>query len=50
VVSVNAYEGIPEDMLQRGAVSFDEEEESERLARRANSRIREVEFVEGTAE
>ena len=49
VANVNALEGISEGMLERGTVSFDEEGESERLARRASSWIREVEFVHGAA-
>lgn len=39
VVSVNAFEGVPESMLRRTPASFDGEGQAERLARRARNWI-----------
>ncbi|MFM2399413.1 MAG: hypothetical protein RL341_1570 [Pseudomonadota bacterium] len=47
VVSVNALEGVPEALLKRAPVSFDDEDEATRLARRKQGWIARVRFVEG---
>ena len=44
VVSVNAFEGVEPSLLQRLPVSFDDEAQGERLARRARNWIADVEF------
>jgi hypothetical protein len=45
VVNVNAFEGVPAEMLQRSAASFDGEDEATRLARRRRHWIADVEFI-----
>ena len=47
VVSVNALEGVDPALLRRSPVSFEGEEETARLARRARHWIARVEIVEG---
>jgi hypothetical protein len=47
VVSVNAFESVPESMLKRTSASFDGEGQAERLARRAKYWIPDVEYVGG---
>lgn len=45
VVSVNAFDNVPPEMLQRASSSFDGEDEAARLARRQRHWIPDVEFV-----
>jgi hypothetical protein len=45
VVSVNAFEGVPESMLRRTPASFDGEGQEERLARRARNWIPNVTYT-----
>jgi hypothetical protein len=45
VVSVNAFENVPPQMLRRAAASFDGEDEASRLARRARNWIGDVQFT-----
>lgn len=45
VVSVNAFEGVDAALLETGQVSFDAEDASTRLARRAKGWIPSVRFV-----
>lgn len=45
VVSVNAFNNVPPDMLQRASVTFEGESEADRLARRVKNWIPHVEFV-----
>jgi hypothetical protein len=49
VVNVNAMEGVDPALFKRAAVSFDGEDESARLARRARGWIASVEFTDGDA-
>ena len=49
VVSVNAFENVPAAMLDRAPVSFDGEDEGERLARRVRNWIPDVRYAEGGA-
>ena len=46
VVSVNAFEGIDPALIRRAPVSFDDESESTRLARRKRGWIADVRFAE----
>jgi hypothetical protein len=45
VVSVNAFEGVPESLLRRTPASFDGEGQGERLARRARNWIPNVTYT-----
>ena len=45
VVSVNAFEDVPAQLLQRGEVSFDGEGAGDRLARRQRNWIADVRFT-----
>ena len=45
VVNVNTFENVPADMLRRAPVTFDDEAESERLARRKRNWIADVTLV-----
>ncbi|MBB6093204.1 hypothetical protein HNQ60_002082 [Povalibacter uvarum] len=45
VVSVNAFEGVPESMLRRASASFDGEGQGERLERRARNWIPDVTYA-----
>lgn len=45
VVNVNMFENVPTSMLRHGSVSFDDENESTRLARRQRGWIGDVEIV-----
>ena len=45
VVNVNTFRNVPAEMLRRAPVTFDEEAESERLARRQRNWISDVVFV-----
>ena len=47
VVSVNAFEGVDPSLLRRASVSFDDEGEATRLARRKRNWIADVKFIEG---
>lgn len=49
VVSVNAFEGVEPSLLRRSPVSFEGEEQADRLARRARNWIADVEFSNGGA-
>jgi hypothetical protein len=49
VVSVNAMDGVDAALFRRAPVSFDGEDESTRLARRARSWIPDVRFGNGDA-
>lgn len=49
VVSVNAFENVDASLLQHGSVSFDGEEQGDRLARRKRNWIGHVEFREAEA-
>ena len=49
VVSVNAFENIDSSLLRRAAVSFDGEDQSDRLGRRKRNWIGHVEFREADA-
>ena len=49
VVSVNAFEGMSRELLKHASASFDGEEESTRLARRARNWIPNVEFERNDA-
>lgn len=49
VVNVHAFEGFDPARLRQTPVSFDDESESQRLARRARHWIADVEIAEGTA-
>ena len=44
VVSVNAFEGVPESLLRRAPADFDGEGTDDRLARRKRNWIADVEF------
>ncbi len=44
VVNVNTFQNVPAEMLLRGPVTFDNEGESERLARRQRNWIADVSF------
>jgi hypothetical protein len=46
VVNVNTFDGVDPALLQRTGVSFDDEDEATRLARRRRNWIAEVDFVE----
>jgi hypothetical protein len=46
VVSVNAFEGVDPSLLRRAPVSFDDENEGTRLARRKRNWIGDVAYVE----
>ncbi|MBS0580529.1 MAG: hypothetical protein JSR36_14830 [Proteobacteria bacterium] len=46
VVSVNAFENVAKSLLRAGSVTFEEETETARLARRKRGWIAEVQFVE----
>lgn len=46
VVSVNAFENVARSLLKPAPVSFDEETEASRLARRKRGWIADVEYVE----
>ena len=48
VVSVNAFNDVDRSMLRPAPISFDEENEETRLARRKRGWIRDVRFVRGT--
>jgi hypothetical protein len=50
VVSVNAFEGVEQSMLDRAPASFDGESTGDRLARRKRHWIRSVTFVDAGAE
>lgn len=50
VVSVNAFEGVPQSMLRQAPASFDGEGEGERLARRARNWIPDVRYAESGAQ
>lgn len=45
VVNVNAFEGVPDSMLQHAPASFDGEDEAARLARRKRNWIPDVVFA-----
>ena len=45
VVNVNTFQNVPPDMLRRATVTFDNEGENERLARRQRGWIADVTFV-----
>jgi hypothetical protein len=45
VVNVNSFQNVPPGMLRRAPVSFDNEAETERLARRQRNWIGDVAFV-----
>jgi hypothetical protein len=45
VVNVNTFENVPVEMLRRAPVTFDNEVEAERLARRKRNWIADVAFV-----
>jgi hypothetical protein len=47
VVSVNAFENVDASLLRRAPVSFEEETQASRLARRQRNWIPNVEYVEG---
>jgi len=47
VVNVNAFSNVPAAMLRHSAASFDGEDTSDRLARRARNWIGDVSFVAG---
>ena len=47
VVNVNTFEGVQPSLLQPAPVSFEQETEEARLARRARNWISDVEFSEG---
>ena len=47
VVNVNAFDNVPTAMLRHSAASFDGEETTDRLARRARNWIGDVRFVGG---
>ena len=47
VVSVNAFEGVDPSLLRRASVSFDDDGEATRLARRKRNWIADVKFIEG---
>jgi hypothetical protein len=49
VVSVNAFEGIAQSLLQRAPANFDGEGTDSRLARRKRNWIADVRFAEGGA-
>ena len=44
VVNVNTFQNVPAEMLRRAAVTFDNEQETERLARRKRNWIADVSF------
>lgn len=46
VVNVNTFQNVPPEMLRRAPVSFDNEAESERLARRKRNWIGDVTFAD----
>jgi len=48
VVSVNAFEDVARSLLRRAAVSFGEETEASRLARRKRNWISRVEYVDAS--
>lgn len=48
VVSVNAFEDVEPSLLRRAAVSFEEETETSRLARRKRNWISRVEYVDAS--
>ena len=50
VVSINAFENVDPSLLRRAPVSFDEETETVRLARRKRNWIADVRYVAGDAE
>lgn len=45
VVSVNAFDGVDSALLRRGAITFDDETEATRLARRKRGWIGDVRFT-----
>ena len=47
VVSVNAFENVEPSLLRRAPVSFEEETEASRLARRKRNWVPNVQYVEG---
>ena len=49
VVSVNAFTNVDPSLLRRAPISFDEETEASRLARRKRGWIADVRFVEATS-
>ena len=49
VVSVNAFDNVPQSMLKRASATFDAETETTRLARRARNWIPRVTFVDAPA-
>ena len=46
VVSVNAFEGVAPSLIRRTPISFDDESEGTRLARRKRGWIANVEYIE----
>lgn len=46
VVNVNTFENVPAEMLRRAPVTFDNEQETERLARRKRNWIGDVGFAD----
>lgn len=49
VVSVNAFEGVARSLVRQASATFEEENESTRLARRKRNWIANVEYVESDA-
>ena len=48
VVSVNAFEGVEATMVRKAPITFDDESEETRLARRKRSWIRDVQWTSGS--